>query len=39
MMFVAKGGGIADSINVVLRYDRNGDLLVAKENDSCHYYG
>ena len=39
MMFIAQDGGIADSINVVLRYDRNGELLVALENDSCHVYG
>lgn len=39
MMFVAQGGGISDSINVVLRYDRNGELLVGLENDSCHIYG
>lgn len=48
MMFVAKGGGIADSINVVFRAGRNFDptgedpfngALVALENDSCHIYG
>ena len=48
MMFVAKGGGIADSINVVFREGRNfaptpedpfNGALVALENDSCHIYG
>jgi hypothetical protein len=39
IMFVAKGGGLADSVNVVLRYDHNGVLFVAHENDSCHMYG
>lgn len=39
MMFIASGGGIADSINVVLRFDRSGELLVGLENDSCHIYG
>lgn len=48
MMFVAKGGGIADSINVVFRAGRNfaptpedpfNGALVALENDSCHIYG
>ena len=39
MMFIGRGGGIADSINVVLRYDRDGGLLVARESDSCHIYG
>jgi hypothetical protein len=46
MMFVAQGGGIADSINVVFRAGRNFDpanpfatALVALENDSCHIYG
>ncbi len=39
IMFVGQGGGISDSLNVVLRYDRNGVLLVAHENDSCHMYG
>ena len=39
IMFIGKGGGIADSVNVVLRYGRDGELLVALENDSCHIYG
>jgi hypothetical protein len=39
IMFVGMGGGIADSVNVVLRYGRDGELLVAMENDSCHIYG
>lgn len=39
MMFIARGGGLADSINVVLRYDRDGELRVGLENDSCHIYG
>jgi hypothetical protein len=46
MMFIGKGGGIADSLNVVFRAGRNYDpanpiatALVAHENDSCGYYG
>ena len=46
IMFIGKGGGIADSINVVFRAGRNYDpansiatALVAHENDSCHVYG
>jgi hypothetical protein len=38
MMFIGKGGGIADSLNVVARYDHNGVLFVAHENDSCQTY-
>jgi hypothetical protein len=47
MMFVAQGGGIADSINVVFRAGRNfaptlenpfNGALVVHENDSCHIY-
>lgn len=48
VMFVGKGGGIADSVNVVFRAGRNFDptpenpfngALVALENDTCHIYG
>lgn len=39
IMFVGKGGGLADSLNVVLRVGRDGEFLVARENDSCHYFG
>jgi hypothetical protein len=48
MMFVAQGGGIADSINIVFRAGRDfaptlenpfNGALVVHENDSCHYYG
>lgn len=48
VMFVGRGGGIADSVNVVFRAGRNYDptpedpfngALVTVENDSCHIYG
>lgn len=46
MMFIAQGGGIADSINIVFRAGRAwdptdpiGSALVAHERDSCHIYG
>jgi len=48
LMFVGRGSGIADSINVVFRAGRNFDptpenpfngALVVHENDSCHIYG
>ena len=35
LMFVGKGGGIADNINVVFRTDRNGAQLVAHDLGSC----
>ena len=38
LMFVGQGGGLADSVNVVVRFDRYGDMHVAHENDSCHLY-
>lgn len=47
MMFIAQGGGIADSINVVFRAGRSfaptaenpfNGALVVHENDSCHLY-
>jgi hypothetical protein len=37
LMFVGKGGGIADSINVVFRTDQTGAPYVAHDLGSCSF--
>jgi hypothetical protein len=39
VVFVAKGGGVADTINVVFRSNPDGSPHVSFERDSCHLYG
>lgn len=39
IFFVAKGAGMADSINVVFRSWADGSWHFGFERDSCHYYG
>lgn len=37
LMFVGSGRGIADSINVVLRYDKDGNLRVGIDSGTCGF--
>ena len=37
VMFISAGGGIADSINIVVRYDRNGIPLVGFDLGTCEF--
>lgn len=37
IMFVRSGGGIADSINIVLRDDKDGNMLVGFSRGTCGF--
>lgn len=37
LMFVGKGGGIADSINIVLRYRADGTMFVGHDRGTCGF--
>lgn len=37
LMFVGRGRGIADSVNIVLRYDKEGNLFVAHVGGTCGF--
>jgi hypothetical protein len=37
LMFVGSSGGIADSLNIVLRYDRDGNMHVGIDSGTCGF--
>jgi hypothetical protein len=37
LMFISPGGGIADSVNIVARYDKDGNLFVGVDQGTCGF--